>query len=119
MEITELEREWISQVFDDGTGWLDDRTGNVTVATTEPKRHRVNVSSVLTGRKMETVLRHEMTHAAMRTYGLESLIRRRVPARHRIEVEEAICNLVADHGAEILENAELVSSILERLEKAA
>lgn len=24
MELTELEREWISMVFDDGTGWLDD-----------------------------------------------------------------------------------------------
>lgn len=34
-------------------------------------------------------------------------------------LDNAICNLVADHGADILENAELVSSIVERLQNAA
>lgn len=110
---------WSVRIVPPSSPCLVDRTGNITVATTEPRRHRINVSSALTGGKLETVLAHEMTHAAMRTYGLEGLIRRKVPSRHRFEIEEAICNLVADHGADILENAELVSSILQRVGIAA
>lgn len=110
---------WSVRTVPPSSPCLVDRTGHITVATTEPKRHRINVSKSLTGRKLETVLRHEMTHAAMRTYGLESLIRQKVPKRSRVRIEEAICNLVADHGADILENAELVSSIVERLQNAA
>lgn len=81
---------------------LVDRTGHRTVATTDTGAHVVNVSNALYGKKLRTVLAHELTHVAMNVYGLEEWIRRNVPRQSRIRLEETIANLVADRGCEIL-----------------
>lgn len=89
---------------------LVDRTGHRTVATTDTGARMVNVSSALYGEKLRTVLLHELTHVAMNVYGLEEWIRRNVPGKSRIGLEENIANLVADRGAEI---AGEVASVLD------
>lgn len=89
--------------------FLVDRTGKRTVATTDTKSRMVNVSSELYGQKLRTVLAHELTHVAMNVYGLEEWIRRNVPKRSRIRLEETIANLVADRGCEILNEVESVT----------
>lgn len=42
VKLTELERQWVSEVFDDGTGYLDD-----TCSTIDPKVARGVVSSLI------------------------------------------------------------------------
>lgn len=85
---------------------LIDRTGKLTLATTDSRTKTVNVSNAVTGDMLNRVLAHEAAHAAMESYGIAARIRRSVVPWKRVEVEEIICNLIADHGEAILQTAD-------------
>ena len=79
---------------------LIDRTGHMRLATTNPRNRLICVSEAVPRAQLEHVLTHEAAHACMVSYGLlgdvESF------AFDHVRAEEWGCNLIADHGAEVL-----------------
>lgn len=99
---------WGVRIVSPLSPFLVDRTGKRTVATTDTRTRMVNVSNELHGKKLKTVLAHELTHVAMNVYGLEEWIKRNVPRESRIRLEETVANLVADRGCEILNQVDSI-----------
>lgn len=85
--------------------YLIGRTNTRAVGTTDPTTRCVYLSSGISGDFRFRVLGHELSHAAMVSYGLIDGIRRMVLPRHWIEAGEWACNLIADYGLMIIETA--------------
>lgn len=84
---------------------LVDRTGRPRLATTDPYTHCVYLSNRLKGFDLQTVLTHEVGHCAMHSYGLLESLHRLIPESCWIDVEEWVCNYLANYGLEILNAA--------------
>lgn len=84
---------------------LVDRTGALCVATTDPRSMTIYLADWLEGDFLARVLIHEMTHATMWSYGLVERLRRMARDGEAISLEEWVCNLVADYGLGIFDNA--------------
>lgn len=80
---------------------LVDRTGILTVATTDPKTKTVYLSEQLRGDFLMTVFIHELGHCALYSFNLLEKIHRMTYPECWIEMEEFICNLLADYGLKI------------------
>lgn len=92
---------WRVCFVDSDDPMLVDRTGELTVATTDPETLRVYISNALDGSFLTRVLVHELGHCAMFSFGLLDDIRRMVHPRYWIEAEEWVCNFIADYGMKI------------------
>lgn len=75
------------------------------MATTDPKTHTVYLSDELYGDFLMTVLIHELGHCAMISFGLLDEIRQMVYPEYWIEMEEFICNFLADFGFKVFKIA--------------
>ena len=84
---------------------LVDRTGTLTVATTDPVTCRIYISNTLQGDFLQRVLCHELGHVTMISYNLLNEIHRMVRPKYWIEMEEWICNFLADYGLSIFKIA--------------
>ena len=84
---------------------LVDRTGRVTVATTDPGTLTVYILRDLDGAFLTRVLIHELGHCAMFSFGLLDDIHRMVHPRYWLEAEEWVCNFIADYGMTIFDTA--------------
>lgn len=84
---------------------LVDRTGKLTVATTDPVTFCVYLSDRLSGDFFNTVLIHELGHCAMISFNLIDYIRFHVPQKYWIDMEEFMCNFIADYGLKIFRTA--------------
>lgn len=84
---------------------LVDRTNTLTVATTDPKTKTVYLSEVLQGDFLMTVFIHELAHCALYSFGLLNEIHRMTKPKYWIEMEEFICNFLADFGLRIFKIA--------------
>lgn len=80
---------------------LIDRTGRRTVATTDPVTRRIYLSRNIRGEFKNRVLVHELGHAAMYSYGMLDFIHEMTKPEHWIDMEEYICNFIADYGWQI------------------
>ena len=83
--------------------YLVDRQGVLTVATTDPNELCVFLSEELTGNFKKRVIAHEMGHATCFSFGLLPEIWECCYPDKRIQMEEFICNFVADYGERIFE----------------
>lgn len=77
--------------------YLLSRTGP-TVGTTDPNTLCVYISDELTGEFKKRVIAHEMGHAACFSFNLIPQIRACCYPDRYIDMEEFICNFVADYG---------------------
>lgn len=84
---------------------LIDRTGELRLATTDPSTMTVCYSEVLAGATLAKVLIHEMSHCAMVSYGLLPELHRMTKPQYYIEMEEWVCNFLADYGMRVYESA--------------
>jgi len=84
---------------------LVDRTGQRTVATTDPVTLTVNLSNELGGDFLMTVFIHELGHCALVSFGFLKRIREWVRPEHWVDMEEFICNFLADYGLMIFKTA--------------
>lgn len=96
---------WKTRFVPANSPMLVDRTDTLTIATTDPETLTVYLSTELSGDLLMTVLIHELGHCAMYSYGLLDFIRRRVEPRYWIDMEEFICNFLADYGLRIFKVA--------------
>lgn len=98
-------REWKVIFVDPLDSILIDRSGRYTVATTDPVTNTVSISNELTGEFLVRVLIHELGHCALVSFYLLDDVHRMTYPRYWVEVEEWICNLIADYGLEIFMTA--------------
>lgn len=96
---------WRVKFVKPDSSFLVDRTNNLRVATTDPVTRCIYLSDQLTGDFRNTVLLHELGHCAMFSYGLLKEIHSIVDPEDWIEVEEWVCNFIADYGLKIFETA--------------
>lgn len=96
---------WRVRFVDADDYMLVDRTGTLTVATTDPDTLTVNLSKELQGDFLMTVFIHELGHCALWSFGFLTQIRRMVKPEYRIDMEEFICNFLADYGMKIFKIA--------------
>lgn len=90
--------EWNVVYVDPGDYRLIDRTGVLTLATTDPSTNCVYISDALYGNHLRRVLIHEIGHCTLLSFHLDIQIRRMVHPEYWIECEEFICNFLADYG---------------------
>lgn len=95
--------EWRIYMVPSDSLYLVDRTGTLTVATTDPDTLCVYLSDMLHGNFKKRVIAHEMGHACCFSYGLLEEIHRCCYPSKRIQMEEFICNFVADYGEMIFD----------------
>ena len=106
---------WTIKIVDNSfndNNYLVDRTGTLTIATTDPETHSVYIDNRLTYDQLIPVLIHELSHCCMISYGLINDVHRIINQEKYIEMEEWICNFVMKHGYEILQS---VSNIINSL----
>lgn len=95
--------------FMNGYGWtiesvrpdsrlLVDRTGSLTLATTDPVMRTIYLSNNLRGELLTTVLLHELGHCVLFSFDLIGYIHSVVRPEYWIEAEEWICNFLANYG---------------------
>ena len=84
---------------------LVDRTGRLTLATTDPETLTVYLSGELTGEELNRVLVHEMGHCALYSFDLLEAIHRMTHPAYWVEAEEWVCNFIADYGMQIFSAA--------------
>lgn len=79
---------------------LIDRTGKRTIATTDPARRVVSVSTDIEPPFLDKVLLHEVAHAITISHGLLDVLRMVVPEDYWVFVEEWAAQLVENYGIE-------------------
>lgn len=84
---------------------LIDRTNTLTVATTDPETLTVNLSRKLSGDFLMTVFIHELGHCALYSFGLIQKIHEMVYPEYWVDMEEFMCNFLADYGLKIFKIA--------------
>lgn len=84
---------------------LVDRTNKLTVATTDPTHKTVYLSEKLYGDFLMTVFLHELGHCALYSFDLLEEIHRMTYPEYWIDMEEFICNFLADFGFQIFKIA--------------
>lgn len=77
---------------------LVDRTRTLTVGTTDPKTKTIYLSNYLSGEFLMTVLLHELGHAALYSFDFLDEIHQMTYPDSWIDIEEFICNFLADYG---------------------
>lgn len=92
---------WEVIVVDPHDPMLVDRTGVLTVATTDPMTYHVYLSSSLSGDFLTRVFIHELGHCALYSFNLLDDIHRMTYPKYWIEAEEWVCNFIADYGLKI------------------
>lgn len=85
--------------------FLVDRTGDLTVATTDSKTRCVYLSNNLSGEFLTTVLLHELGHVVMISYDMLDDIHKAVYPEKWVEAEEWVCNFIAHYGRVIFNTA--------------
>lgn len=95
--------EWKVRFVEPHSITLIDRSGIFRLATTDVNVKTVYLSDRLTGAYLEKVLRHEVGHCVMHSYGLTELLHNIVKPAYWIDAEEWLCNYLTDYGIEILE----------------
>lgn len=96
---------WSVKIVNSHSPKLVDRTGKLTVATTDPNDFCVYLSDRLGGGFFNTVLIHELGHCAMISFNLIEYIHAHVDPEYWIDVEEFMCNFIADYGLKIFRTA--------------
>lgn len=84
---------------------LVDRTGTLTVATTDPINKIVCMSADLSGEFYMRVLIHEISHCALVSFGLLDDLAMMVKPEYLVQAEEWICNFIADYGVQVFDAA--------------
>lgn len=84
---------------------LTDRTGLRRVATTDSYTNCIYLSSYLKGDFLIRVLLHELGHCVLFSYYLLEEIHNMTYPDYWIDMEEWICNFVADYGFQIFKQA--------------
>lgn len=96
---------WVVLYVDSDSPMLVDRTGKLTVATTDPNNYTVYLSNRLQGSFLTKVLLHELGHCVMISYDLVDKIHKIIKPKDWVMAEEWLCNYLANYGFKIFKIA--------------
>ena len=96
---------WKVRFVPEESSVLIDRTNQLTIGTTDPRTKTIYLSEELQGDFLMTVFIHELAHCALYSFGLLDRIRDMVYPDRWIEMEEFLCNFLADYGMRIFQTA--------------
>lgn len=96
--------QWRIKFVPSGSKLLTRSDGSITIGVTDDVTRTVYLDETLRGKKLKKVICHELTHAAMFSYGIDL----------NIDQEEVIADLIATYGQEIIDKT---NSIFDRLNK--
>ena len=85
--------------------YLIDRTSTLRLATTDPSLNTIFLSDRISGSFLKKVLIHEITHVVLWEYDIISKIQEYCYPQFAIAMEEEICNILADYGEIVFQNA--------------
>lgn len=94
--------KWRIKFVPSGSELLMRSDGSVTIGVTDNLTRTIYLDETLRDRKLKKVICHELTHAAMFSYGIDL----------NIDQEEVIADLIATYGQEIIDKT---NSIFDRL----
>lgn len=97
--------------------YLVDRSNVLTIGTTDPISRCIYIADNLYGELEKKVIAHEIGHAVCFSYGLLNEIHRYCYPEHWIDMEEFICNFVADYGEMIWDITKDIAKVPIYLEK--
>lgn len=109
--------EWRVETVDSGSPYLIDRTNQYRLATTDPNTRCVYLSKSLSPNMYDRVLIHELGHCVMFSYGLLEYLHELVKPEHWIDMEEWVCNFLADYGLMVYSIADSIHMVPKELEK--
>ena len=98
-------QKWEIKYATPGSRNLRRSDGSLTVGVTDLKDGIIYLSTALSGAFLRKVLIHELTHAAMFSYGIIV----------DVDTEELICDLIASHGDEIIGLADKIFRQIKRI----
>ena len=98
---------WVLEYVNPYNPFLIDRTGRLTLGTTDPIIKRVYVSNGLRGFMLRKVIMHELAHCALVSYNLLDDLHRMVKPECLLEAEESLCNFIADYGLKIVRKGKI------------
>ena len=101
--------EWSLVFVPSFSEYLQRSDGSYTIGMTDSNTNTVYICNKLHGDKLRHVICHEITHAICFSYDIY------MP----IELEEKLCNFVADYGEEIIYLVEDIIKNISQLEKYA
>ena len=96
---------WNVKFMNPNSSYLVDRTNSIRVATTDPRLNTIFLSRQLSGDFLKKVLIHEMTHVVLWEYDILSRIHKYCYPEYAIDMEEEICNILADYGEIVFNRA--------------
>lgn len=89
---------WKTEFVEPNSDLLIDRTNTLRIATTDPNTRTVYLSEEIPMDMRERVLIHELGHCVIFSYDLFDEIHQMVYPEYWIDVEEWVCNFIADYG---------------------
>lgn len=105
--------EWLVIFVSPYSNELVDRTNTRTLATTDPYTRLIFISKAISGELLERVVKHEVAHCIMASYGLVDYIHKITKRRYWLDAEEWVCNFIAEYNNLI---EELSSKIIQMKE---
>lgn len=99
------------------SSYLIDRSNILTLGTTDPVTRCVYLSDDLYGDLEKRVIAHELGHVACFSYNLLNEIHMYCYPEHWIDMEEFICNFVADYGAYIWDVTQDLTKVKSNIER--
>ena len=96
---------WNVRFVDPNDPFLIDRTGTLTLGTTDPMTRTVYISDELRGGMLLRVLLHELGHCALFSFNMLDSLHRMTYPDYWEEMEEWVCNFIADFGLAIFSAA--------------
>ena len=79
--------------------------GTLSVGVTDYEQNTIFINNRLRGQFLKKVLTHEICHACMFSYGVIL----------DIDTEEIVCDCIATYGKEIIDIADMLFSVLEKI----
>lgn len=110
--------QWRVETVDPGSPYLIDRTHQSKLATTDPNTQTIYLSEDIPMRMADRVLIHEIGHCVIFSYDLFDALHEMVKPEYWIDIEEWVCNFLADYGwmaYSIADSLHVVPSELEKL----
>lgn len=86
-----------------GDPLLIDRTGTLTIATTDPVSRIIRISRSVMPPMFDQVLLHKVAHAMMKEAGVNELLSQVPDERKRIFMEELLAWFLENHAIEVID----------------
>lgn len=109
--------QWRVETVDPDSPYLVDRTNQYKLATTDPNTHCIYLSKSIPEYMHDHVLIHEIGHCVIFSFDLFEALHEMVKPQYWIDIEEWVCNFLADYGFMAYSIAKSIQMVPAELEK--